>query len=318
MRLRPHRALRSERGFTLVEILVAMTMALVVLASTFTILDLFNQHYTQSNQRTDAQDRARWALDRIAWELRNTATETTATGSGTSTTYAPTLLERATPWDIVFDTVIPYSSLGLSSYGSNTSQVVRLRYCVPNDTSTGTSSAEVVYQQIETWTTSTPPTSPWGSSTSTTYPCPDTSSVSNNTVVVQGVTNRYLQRTDRPLFYYDGFSTPANGITNVKTVQMDLFANPTPTNSGTESEIKSGTDVRASADVPSAYFTTTSEGTGKVLLNAEAYSPDNNQVTYAWSCSGSNCPTSGSNVLNATSAQYEWSPGTGTDRKSVV
>jgi hypothetical protein len=127
------------------------------------------------------------------------------------------------------------------------------------------------------------------------------------------VTNRYLQRTDRPVFYYDGATTPANGNANVKTVQMDLFVNPDPTNAGTESEIKSGADLRAVANFPTGTFTATSEGSGKVLLNAEAYSPDNEKITYSWACSGSNCPTSSSsNYLSATGSQYEWSPGSGT------
>jgi Tfp pilus assembly protein PilV len=322
MRVPLHRCLLSERGFTLAELLVAMTLAMIVLGCTFTVLDLFNQHYTQSNARTDAQDRARLALDRMAWQMRNIATEPTAIGNGTTTTYSPMLIERATAYDTVFDTVLPYSSLsGSPSYGSNTNQVVRVRYCAPADTSTGSSGNEVLYQEVEYWSSATPPTSPWSTSSGTTLACPD-SPLPNNTiatVLVNGVTNRYQQRTDRPAFSYYSGSTPApnnvdtSGLSSITSVGMDLFVNPTPTNSVTESEIKSGADLRATANFPMATFTSTSEGTGKVLLNAEAYSPDNEQLTYSWSCSGSNCPTSSSSsYLNATSPQYEWSPGTGT------
>lgn len=303
----------------MVELLVAMTLALVVLGCTFTILDLFNQHYTRSNQRTDAQDRARLALDRMAWQLRNIATEPTATGNGTSTTYSPMLIERATAYDVVFDTVLPYSSLsGSPSFGSNTNQVVRVRYCVPNDTAAGASSNEVLYQEVEYWSSAAPPTSPWSSGSGATVACPDSPNNTISTVLVNGVTNRYQQRTDRPVFSYYNGSTTANsvdtsGLSAITSVGTDLFLNPTPTNSGVESEIKSGADLRAVANFPTATFTTTSEGTGKVLLNAEAYSPDNEQLTYSWSCSGSNCPTSSSTTyLNSTSPQYEWSPGTGT------
>jgi prepilin-type N-terminal cleavage/methylation domain-containing protein len=327
MRACLRRCVRSERGFTLVELLVAMTLALVVLGCTFTILDLFNQHYTRSNQRTDAQDRARLALDRIAWEMRNIATEPTATGNGTSTTYSPMLIERATAYDVVFDTVMPYSSLsGAPSFGSNTNQVVRVRYCVPDDTSTGSSSNEALYQEVEYWSSAVPPASPWSTSAGTTVACPDNPLPDNtiSTVLVNGVTNRYQQRTDRPVFSYINGSTTANsvdtaGLSAITSVGADLFLNPTPTNASTESEIKSGADLRAVANFPTATFTTTSEGTGKVLLNAEAYSPDNEQLTYSWSCSGSNCPTSSSSsYLNATSPQYEWSPGSGTYTITLV
>jgi Tfp pilus assembly protein PilV len=286
-----------EGGFTLVEVLIAATLSLVVLGGTLAIMDTFNHQYLASNQRNDAQDKARLGIDRIVRQLRNIASPITT----------PKLLERATPYDIVFQTV------GTPS-GSNTTGDQRVRYCVPSDTASGSASQEVLISETQTWTTAAPPASPWSSDPSVTIPCPDSplpSGVSGSTVLVPNVTNRY-QGTDRAaLFSFNNSSTAPSDLTTVTSVQLNLFVNPTPTatNAKTETELQSAAFLRNEVRKPVAKFTPTSMSGHGILLNAGiSYSPDGYDLSYSWSCVSVGCPNATA-LSQATDALVSWNPG---------
>jgi prepilin-type N-terminal cleavage/methylation domain-containing protein len=285
------RALGRQAGFTLIELLVAMSVALVVFGATTTVLVVAMHAEASSTERNQAQDHARVAIDLIARQLRNIA----------SPISSPKLLERATPYDIVFQTVATPS-------GSNAGGAERVRWCIPNDTSTGTASDEEMIGQVQTWTTATPPAIPWGTD------CPDTSATGGSgqtDVVVESVTNRYEGRSDRPAFTYDDTTAPTN-LTNISSVQIDLFVNPTPTIAAAETELRSGVFLRNQVHSPVASFTETDTGSGGVLLNGgTSYSPDGADLAYSWSCSTPGCPAA-STLSDATSGLVDWHPGAGT------
>jgi prepilin-type N-terminal cleavage/methylation domain-containing protein len=104
-------ALRRDDGFTLIELLVAMAASLVVFGATLSILDSYLHQSSAATKRFDAQDQARIAVDRIVRDLRNVS----------SPLRTPKLLERATPYDLVFQTI------GTPS-GANVSGIKRVRY----------------------------------------------------------------------------------------------------------------------------------------------------------------------------------------------
>lgn len=278
--------LKRQDGFTLIEVLVATTMSLVIFGATLSILVAFTNGATASTDRNDAQDRARLTIDLISRQLRNIA----------SPISSPKLIERATPYDLIFQTVNTPS-------GSNTTGAERVRYCIPNDTSTGNASDEVLIEQTQTWTTSTPPSIPWGTN------CPDTTS--SQAVVIPYVTNRYLGRTDRPAFTYNDGSAPSD-LTDITTVQMDIFVNPTPTVTAAEAELRSAVYLRNELRAPLASFTDTPTGAGGVLLNGgPSYSPDGASLSYSWSCTSTVCPSS-STLSGSSSGLIDWVPGAGT------
>ncbi len=279
-------ALKRQDGFTLIEVLVATTMSLVIFGATLSILVAFTNGATASTDRNDAQDRARLTIDLISRQLRNIA----------SPISSPKLIERATPYDLIFQTVNTPS-------GSNTTGAERVRYCIPDDTSTGNASDEVLIEQTQTWTTSTPPSIPWSTN------CPDTSS--SQAVVIPYVTNRYLGRSDRPAFTYNDGSAPSD-LTDITTVQMDIFVNPTPTVSAAEAELRSAVYLRNELRAPVASFTDTPTGGGGVLLNAgPSYSPDGASLSYSWSCTSTVCPSS-STLTGSSNGLIDWVPGAGT------
>lgn len=90
--------LRSQSGFTLVEVLLVSVLFLVVLTATLSSMANF-ERVNQDNQRTEEQvERTRRALERGSRQLRNLASRPT-TGAAT--------IARALPHDFIFQTSDP-------------------------------------------------------------------------------------------------------------------------------------------------------------------------------------------------------------------
>ncbi|HEX7291608.1 MAG TPA: prepilin-type N-terminal cleavage/methylation domain-containing protein [Conexibacter sp.] len=297
-------ALRRQDGFTLVELLVAMVASLIVFSATLTILDSYMRQSAAATKRLDAQDRARLAVDRIVRDLRNVSSPLTT----------PKLLERATPYDLVFQTI------GTPS-GANVSGIRRVRYCIPQDSSSGSASLERLIAQTQTWSTSTPSANPWTSDPTQTIACPDSTFTPAAgqpvyTVLAESVMNRYQQTSGYPAFSFnnglDGNSVAAADLTQVSTIQVNLRVNPTPSLSGATTQIQSSAYLRNKQHAPVAQFTYTATGRGGVILNAgQSYSPDNEQLSYAWACTSSPCPSAGTLAI-ASNGLVSWQPGAGT------
>jgi hypothetical protein len=289
-----------------------MVLSLVVFGATLSILDIYNHQTTINNQNNDAQNRARLALDRIVWQLRNISSPITT----------PKLLERATPYDVVFETVG-------SQLGANTSGAERVRYCLPNDTTAGSPGKEVLISETQTWNTAAPPASPWSSDPTVSTPCPDSplpSGVTAAPTIATGVTNRYQGQLNRPAFSFNNSTldpnnlVPATELSDVTSVQIDLFVNPTPTftRPSRESELRSAAFLRNQTHAPVSNFTYTPTGSGGVLLNGGiSYSPDGYGLSYSWSCTTAGCPQA--DVLAAsTDGLVTWTPGAGTYTVTVT
>jgi type II secretory pathway pseudopilin PulG len=298
--------LRREHGFTLIEGLVAMACAVIVFGATLTILEVYMRQSTAVTQRFDAQNQARVAVDRIVRQLRNVASPLTV----------PKLLERATPYDLVFQTI------GNSST-SNPSGTERVRYCIPSDTSSGSSSKEELIAQTQTVATSS--NDPWSSDPSVTIACPDTTfapSVSTDpqyTVVASSVVNRRTAGgyTTQNLFDYnnglDSNQVATTDLPDVSTIQINMLVNPTPSVLGATTQIQSSAYLRNKEHQPIATFSPSYTGSGGVVLNGGAsYSPDGEQLSYAWSCTTGCSASASSSLQNATDGLVPWQPGAGT------
>lgn len=70
---------RSEGGFTLVELLTAITISTIVLLATLRILDGFSSDSSRQTRVIDANDQARTTMGRIVRDLRHASTVTRAT-----------------------------------------------------------------------------------------------------------------------------------------------------------------------------------------------------------------------------------------------
>jgi prepilin-type N-terminal cleavage/methylation domain-containing protein len=305
--------LRREHGFTLIEALVAMAIAVVVFGATLTILEVYMRQSNGVTQRFDAQNQARVAVDRIIRQLRNVASPLTS----------PKLLERATPYDLVFQTIG-------SSNGANVAGTERVRYCIPDDTSSGSSSNDELISQTETWSTSSTPADPWSSDPSVTIPCPDTTFAAqpNGVVLASSVVNRYKQTgppgtsAEQPAFAFnngtlpEGNSVTASDLSSISTIQVNLWVNPTPKVKGATTEIQSSAYLRNKEHSPVATFTYSAIGNGAVILNAgTSYSPDGQQLSFKWNCTSCSGTTS---LSSATDGLVSWQPGAGTYTVTVT
>ena len=99
------RRLRREAGFTLTELLVAMSVASVVLGAAVTGWTSFLTQSTTAERATDAQDTARLALDQMAIQLRS-ATSNASTGNQP--------IEASQDYNLVWLAPLPSTTASLS------------------------------------------------------------------------------------------------------------------------------------------------------------------------------------------------------------
>jgi type II secretory pathway pseudopilin PulG len=275
-----HHPSRSEAGFTLVELLVATTMALVVFAVTLSTLAVFNDTSLTLTHQNDSQNQARLGIDQIVSQLRNVASSSTP----------PSFVQRATPDDLVFQTI---------SVAYRATTAVRVRYCVPN--LAGPATEPLIFQ-----------TQPVTATLWSAAQCPDTSGGSSSSILIGNVTNAHR---GMGVFTYDGgagsLGATPNDPTAIRSVGINLFVNPKPGIASSEYELQSSALLRNAQSAPTAAFTWSDGATNTVNLDAGAsYSPSG-ALTDAWSCAPVAC--------SSTASTFTWTnPGSSTTTETVT
>lgn len=176
------RTVSDERGFTLVELMTAMTIGLLIAFATLTAFDAFNRGAAANNRVTDAEDRGRRDVMNMVQILRDAGAPAPVTGT------IPATLVRAGVNDVVFKST---SWPGESATGLVGSATHVERLCL--DTTT----KSVWFEGLRSGTAG--PTDPGAA-------CPSTASGWTRSKMATGVTN-----TDAlPLFRIGG--TPVRSI----------------------------------------------------------------------------------------------------------
>lgn len=268
-------SVQEEDGFTLVELLVAMTLSLIVLGATLDAFAGFSRNSQAVNVKNDAQQDVRAATDQLARELRN------AVSSGAAT---PAPLERATPFDLIFQTV----ERGTVPAGSaNVANFKRVRYCLDNSTP----SRERLMKQTQLWTTPSAPGSPTSLDPAITPPCPSSAwdTWGSPVVVADRLVNRDPGQNppapDPRVFVYGYSPTGSTNLTDVTGIQTNLFVNREPGKTRNTAELTSAVRLRNTNRAPTAAFTVTQQN-GHVVLNSNSQDPDGESLDYQWSVDG--------------------------------
>jgi len=252
--------LRSEHGFTLMELLVTMVITTIVFGATLSVLDVFQRDNVVDQKRSEVQDNARNAIDRIARQLRNVA----APSAG-----SPGALLTTKNYSMIFDTID--SSTGYE-WKENLSHTMMVRYCLNNSNPEN----EVMWMQVRRWQTKTGPETPVASG------CPDVGGFwESNRQIVQHVTNR-IGGEMRPMFKYSAATAPQTA-----SVEVDMFLNFTPghTHPG-ETQLTSGVGLRNANRPPIPEFTVTRINKFVRLDGSASYDPDGLALTYTWTIDG--------------------------------
>jgi prepilin-type N-terminal cleavage/methylation domain-containing protein len=258
-------AAADEHGFTLVELLVTMALALVVFGATLSLFDVFQSNNRRDLLRHETQDNARNTMDRLARQLRNAVAPTGEQVYGA--------LEQAGRWELTFQTI----EASQSAKGKNALGAMRVHYCLNDSVATN----EVLWMQIKRWETENAPTLPTATS------CPDAVSgdYESSTQVVQHLTNRLGGQGESPSEKRELFAYGPAGATEVSkiiAVQTNIYLDLNPGSKPGETQLTSTVSLRNEARQPTASFTATVVG-NTVLLNAsESRDPDGLTLTYKW------------------------------------
>lgn len=279
---------REQSGFSLVELLMAMSLITVVVMATISAFASFHKNERVNRLHNESQEQARIALERLSSQLRNLASPKDR---------IPESVEKAEPFDLVFltvDAVKPVGSL-------NARNIKRVRYCV-GDAVGG--KAPLIRQQ-QTWQVVDPPPS------FSTAGCPN-AIWGNSSTVVEDVVNT-TQGTPVPIFSYTPGPFPLPDIT---AIRAELMVDVNPGKSPSAVSLGSGVFLRNQNRLPIASCTAKHAGTGfQVALNGSgSEDPEGfNMKSYTWKANGNptnppltgvvaiwNAPTTGTHTFELT------------------
>jgi prepilin-type N-terminal cleavage/methylation domain-containing protein len=294
MRRRSH-----EAGFTLVELLLAMSLMLVVMAATLTVFARMERGARDNQRLNDVQMQSRVAIDALAKRLRNLASPADNAAAGASDRQP---LELAQPQDLVFRTV---NSAG-SATAANPQNVERYRYCLGPDGR--------LYVQRQTWTT-TVKTRP------TDTACPGAGwdvpagSTQNYVVAAQHITN-----AARPVFLYEVSPSPGNyeevssvpdpSLFSAIGLRTRLFLDPDPVHPPQEATLTTRVFLRNQNRPPTAAFTATVSGHTITLNGSSSEDPENNPLLFQWLNAGAPLDASEQDPHSGAIRTLDAAPGT--------
>jgi prepilin-type N-terminal cleavage/methylation domain-containing protein len=275
------RRMRDERGFSLVELMIAMTLMLLVIGATLTVFATMERKSRDNQRVNDSERTARVAVDVLAKRLRNLASPQSAGA-------APQALERANANDVMFRTV---DSTGTPPAG-NLENLERYRYCL------STGGRIYAERQPAASFTSAPPTTT-GCGTSDGWP-------GTRAVVAQNVTNgaravfKY-QVSPTPGTYSEQSTVTQANFPNDIAIRVELFVDPDTAHPPGEVTLNTRVFLRNQNRPPTATFSASYSGSFGVTFNAsDSADPENNPLYYQWSDNGT--------VKQAFSQQATWTP----------
>ena len=257
----------DDAGFTLVELLIAMSLSLVILTATLAVFARMERGTRDNQQLNDAHAQVRVATDALARRLRNLA-------SPDENSQQP--LERATSQDLIFRTV---SATG-SATDTNPENVERNRFCLR-----ASDGALLMQRQTGDQVVSAPPPADTA--------CPGTGweipagQTTDFRVAAQHVTNG-----SRPVFLYEVSPTPgtyteASSVSDPELfsaigLRVRLHVDPDTRHLPKESTVTTRVFLRNQNRPPTPAFDVTATGLTLLLNASGSDDPESQALTYQW------------------------------------
>jgi prepilin-type N-terminal cleavage/methylation domain-containing protein len=245
--------MRRQHGFTLVELLIAMTLMLIIFGATLTTFERSTVLNQTNQDQNEQQAKVRNVIDRMAREMRNHAAPAPDQQVG---------IDKADPYDLVFQTVDSVKPAG----SNNSRNVSRVRYCL--DTSVPEN--EKIFLQTQTWTTAATPPVP----TTIICPAPEWGAAR---VIADHIVNAYggQQRA--------AWIANSSQISHISAIRTRLFVDLDPTRLPHEQSLDTTISLRNENQAPVAAFTYSVNANGSVVLNATgSYDPEGQRISYEW------------------------------------
>ena len=247
--------LRSDAGFTLMELLISMSLMTIIVGGTLSVLEAVHRQSADAQVRVDSRDQARTTLDRMVKPLRS-AVQTSAG-----------MVEAAGPYDLVYESVGPTSPV---AGAVNAVGLQRVRYCL--DTTSGQ-----LYRSVLAFTGAAPAINPAA--------CGQTGTGAGAYDSVSLVGANITNGTTRSLFTYD-FRSGSTALKDLLGIKASIFVDANGPRTPDETRLTTSVSLRNVNQAPTASFTATPSA-GHVLLNAAAsVDPEGGTLAYAWSVDG--------------------------------
>jgi prepilin-type N-terminal cleavage/methylation domain-containing protein len=289
--------LNSNSGWTLIELLVAMTLMLIVLSATLTSFNAFSNNTNRNFRFNDQQDQVRNTLDIIVRQARNLANPTTGAAGSTFTTIAYAGNDR-----LVFQTTDP--------------QKQWVSYCLDSTTPT----RGVLWYQTTANNSLTPNVVNSGTTTGSSnngpmvQGCPSPSPNWQTQVRVGDYVTNMANSQNRDVFSY--FSTagamgtvpvPLADTSKIVRVNTSLFMKLDPNRAPAETELSSAAYMRNQNQPPASSFIATVTGGSNYTFDAGAsLDAEGRTLLYDWYTAPTNVVTVPSNLPSCSAAKPDF------------
>jgi hypothetical protein len=243
---------RSERGWSLQELLIACLLSALVLGTANSLVSAVGSQHGRIERQVTAQDRAREAIDGLATQLRN------AVGPpGGSTIYYPATGSSAATTELVF-----YTPNGTYDGATNPRGLQWRRYCLDYSNVAN----ETLWTQTAVYTSAQP-------APPSTTTCPSAAWATSRKVATNLVNK---SQTPQVNLFKPGLDS--GGVVRdmqvALVVQGDSLRKPTP--------VRSSIDFRNSKSGPSAVVTCQVQNKHAVCDASTSSDPDGEAIGFNW------------------------------------
>ena len=253
--------LRSQDGFSLIELLLVMVLFIVILSATLSTFEGFTSNTKDSQDRLQAAEQARNGLDTMARQLRNLADREDN----------QFVIARLSSNDVIFQTRDP--------------EAVWMRYCL--DLSSGADAGRI-WQGSFKPATATATDVPLTAGMTDAGSCPG-SGWTRKQIVAENVVNQIDGRTTMPIFSFacaeQTAGCPAGPADYGKVTWFGAQAavDTTPRTGPEEMTVSTGVFLRNQNQLPVASFTAENTGSGLTVFNgSESSDHEGRTLRYFW------------------------------------